>query len=143
VPLGQNQVRPRCTVARGPRPRRRLGPCARRGRMAHGHACAACARWAGLGQRGLQRRGAARRMPERSPLPGACHGAAGGDATAAETAQTTAVEHPRRWGYPPDMGDRTLAHRSSSSTLRRRNLAQRRRFSDEVGLRWPAVVLRR
>jgi hypothetical protein len=33
-----------------------------------------------------------------------------------------------------------LAHRSSSSTVRRRNLARRRCLSDEVGLRWPAVV---
>jgi hypothetical protein len=30
VPLGQNHARPRCTVALGPRPRRRLGPRAQR-----------------------------------------------------------------------------------------------------------------
>jgi hypothetical protein len=99
VPLGRNHARPRCTVALGPRPRRRLGPRARpRGR--------------GLRSLASARDGAARRTPERSPLPRARRGAAGVDATAAETEQTAAVEHPRgeeirlsggvsptRWGY--------------------------------------------
>jgi hypothetical protein len=67
---------------------------------------------------------------------------AGGDTTAVEVAQMAAVEHPRRCGYPPGMGEE-IAHRSSSSTVRGRKLAWRRHFSDEVGLRWPAAVLRR
>jgi hypothetical protein len=33
VPLGRNHTRPRCTVALGSRPRRRLGPCAQRRRQ--------------------------------------------------------------------------------------------------------------
>jgi hypothetical protein len=40
------------------------------------------------------------------------------------------------------MGKEKIAHRSSSSTVRVRKLARRRRFSDEVGLWWPATVLR-
>jgi hypothetical protein len=71
--------------------------------VAHGHArrglCVqrvACACRAGLGLRGPRRRGAAWHTPERSPLPGTRRGVAGGDATAAEAAQTVAVEHPRQ-----------------------------------------------
>jgi hypothetical protein len=45
--------------------------------------------------------------------------------------------------YPPGMGKEEIANRSSSSTMRGRKLARRRRFFDEVGLRWPVAVLRR
>jgi hypothetical protein len=40
------------------------------------------------------------------------------------------------------MGEGKIAHRSSSSTVRGKIPSRQRCFFDEVGLQWPAVVLR-
>jgi hypothetical protein len=71
-----------------------------------------------------------RRSGHRSP--GARRGAAGGGATLVEVEQTTALEHPRRRGYPPGMGVEAIAHRSSLSTGRERKTGSAAAFSDEA-----------
>jgi hypothetical protein len=96
MPLGRIHARPSCTVAHGPRPQRRLGPCAQRTRPT---ACRA-----GLGLRGPRWRGAARvRTPERSPLSGRssrrgwlwCYHGGGGakDSARAPTAERPPAGH--------------------------------------------------
>jgi hypothetical protein len=90
MPLGRIRAWPSCTVACGPRPQRRLGPCAHRTRPT---VCRV-----GLG------------------LRGAARGAAGGGATMAEVEQRKALEHPRRRGHPLGMWVEAIAHRSFSST---------------------------
>jgi hypothetical protein len=80
--------------------------------------------------RDMALRASARRSGHRSP--GTHRGAASGDATTAEVVQTAALEHSRRRGYPPGMGEGAIAHRSSSSTGRGRKPARRQCFSDEV-----------
>jgi hypothetical protein len=75
-------------------------------------------------------RASARRSGHRSP--GTRRGAAGGGATVAEVEKTTALEHPRRRGYPLGTGVEVIAHRSSLSTGRGRKTGSAAAFSDEA-----------
>jgi hypothetical protein len=78
---------------------------------------------------------------ERSPLSGRasrrgwrrCHSGGGG--------ANGGGRAPMAVRLPTGLGEGKIARRSSSSTVRKP--ARRRRFSDGVGLRWPAAVLRR
>jgi hypothetical protein len=63
---------------------------------------------------------------------GTRRGAAGGGAIAAEVEQTTALEHPRRRGYPSGMGVEAIAHRSSLLTGRGRKTGSASAFSNEA-----------
>jgi hypothetical protein len=56
--------------------------------------------------------------PERSPLPGARHGAVAGGATVAEVEQEGALEHPRWRAHPPGKWVEAAAHRSFLPTGR-------------------------
>jgi hypothetical protein len=103
VSLGRNRARPSCTVALAHA--RSVGlahvhsVC-----VAHGHAGAARVHGAGMARvrnaqpmlAGPASASVARDGAEQSPLPGARHGTADGDATAVEAAQKAVVEHPRR-----------------------------------------------
>jgi hypothetical protein len=107
LPLGRIRAQPICIVACGPRPQCRLGPCAQRAWPM------ACRAGLSLGHRspGVRR---------------------GGGATMAEVEQKTALEHPRRRGYPPGMGVEAIAHRSSLSTGRGKKTGSAAAFSDEA-----------
>jgi hypothetical protein len=78
----------------------------------------------------MARRESTRRSGHRSL--GARRSVASGGATAKEVEQTTALEHPRRRGYPPGMGVEAIAHRSSLSTGRGRKTGSVATFSDEA-----------
>jgi hypothetical protein len=129
MPLGRIRAWPSCTVARGPRPQHRLGPCAQRtcprlAGPASTYAARDCAAW----------RASAHRSGHRSP--GTRHGTADGGATVVEVEERKALEHPRWRGHPSGMWVEAIAHRSFLSMGRAEKPGRQRRSP----MRWGAPV---